>query len=597
MITIEQLYTKWGRKLNAAKPLPEYPRPQMKRKSYFNLNGEWDFELSHFPTTDTYSKKITVPFAPETALSGIQQPVLPEHYMHYRKQFTLPDNFVRDRVILHFGAVDQECVVFVNDQYVGQHIGGYLNFSFDITDHLNDTTNTVAILAKDFTEYQPHARGKQKLKPKGKMKSIFYTPTSGIWQTVWLESVTEHYITQLDLKPKYNDNSLTLTVHTNSDFSQQARIIIQDRDGHRQSVPIHTNRPQRIALDYLKAWTPDDPHLYSVTVVYRGDVVDSYFAMRDLNVVTDKKGIRRFALNHEPIFLSGVLDQGYWPDGGLTAPADAALVHDIAELKAMGFNTIRKHVKIESARFYYHCDRLGMLVVQDMPNGGAQDYPMWLVTYAANASDFLSRKLKDDKYKLFGREDEAGRAQYYQDLAGMLKQLAHFPSIAAWVPFNEGWGQFDATQVGKSVKEVDPTRWLIETSGWFDQHGGDAYSIHNYLFKLKVKPQDRVVAMTEYGGYAYAVDGHVASDKAFGYQHYKSAAALTANYERLWKEDILPNIANGLSMAIYTQVSDVEEEINGIFTYDREVQKLDPTTIKRLNDKAQTLFNNIGKIR
>ena len=597
MITIEQLYTKWGRKLNAAKPLPEYPRPQMKRKSYFNLNGEWDFELSHFPTTDTYSKKITVPFAPETALSGIQQPVFPEHYMHYRKQFTLPDNFVRDRVILHFGAVDQECVVFVNDQYVGEHIGGYLNFSFDITEHLNDTTNTVALLAKDFTEYQPHARGKQKLKPKGKMKSLFYTPTSGIWQTVWLESVTEHYITQLDLKPKYNDNSLTLTVHTNSDFSQQARVIIQDRDGHRQSVPIHTNRPQRIALDYLKPWTPDDPHLYTVTVVYRADVVDSYFAMRDLSVVTDKQGVRRFALNHEPIFLSGVLDQGYWPDGGLTAPADAALVHDIAELKAMGFNTIRKHVKIESARFYYHCDRLGMLVVQDMPNGGAQDYPMWLVTYAANASDFLSRKLKDDKYKLFGREDEAGRAQYYQDLAGMMKQLAHFPSVAAWVPFNEGWGQFDAAQVGKSVKEADPTRWLIETSGWFDQHGGDAYSIHNYLFKLKVKPQERVVALTEYGGYAYAVDGHVASDKEFGYQHYKSAAALTANYERLWKEDILPNIANGLSMAIYTQVSDVEEEINGIFTYDREVQKLDPETVKRLNDKAQTLFEQIAKIR
>ncbi|MRI84591.1 glycoside hydrolase family 2 [Aerococcaceae bacterium WS4759] len=594
---MEQLYTKWGRKLNAAKPLPEYPRPQMKRKSYFNLNGEWDFELSHFPTTDTYSKKITVPFAPETALSGIQQPVLPEHYMHYRKQFTLPDNFVRDRVLLHFGAVDQECVVLVNDQYVGEHIGGYLNFSFDITDYLNDTTNTVAILAKDFTEYQPHARGKQKLKPKGKMKSLFYTPTSGIWQTVWLESVTEHYITQLDLKPKYNDNSLTLTVHTNSDFSQQARVIIQDRDGHRQSVPIHTNRPQRIALDYLKPWTPADPHLYTVTVVYRADVVDSYFAMRDLSVVTDKQGVRRFALNHEPIFLSGVLDQGYWPDGGLTAPADAALVHDIAELKAMGFNTIRKHVKIESARFYYHCDRLGMLVVQDMPNGGAQDYPMWLVTYAANASDFLSRKLKDDKYKLFGREDEAGRAQYYQDLAGMMKQLAHFPSIAAWVPFNEGWGQFDAAQVGKSVKEADPTRWLIETSGWFDQHGGDTYSIHNYLFKLKVKPQDRVVALTEYGGYAYAVDGHVASDKEFGYQHYKSAAALTANYERLWKEDILPNIANGLSMAIYTQVSDVEQEINGIFTYDREVQKLDPETVKRLNDKAQTHFEQIAKIR
>lgn len=218
------------------------------------------------------------------------------------------------------------------------------------------------------------------------MKSLFYTPTSGIWQTVWLESVPESYITELSLKPKYNDNSLVLMVRTNGDFSQQARVIIQDRDGHRQSVSIQTNRMQKIAIDYLKPWTPNDPYLYTVTVVYRADVVDSYFAMRDLSVVTDVKGVRHFALNHEPIFMSGVLDQGYWPDGGLTAPTDAALIHDITAIKTMGFNTIRKHVKVESARFYYHCDRLGMLVVQDMPNGGAQDYPMWLVTYAANTS-------------------------------------------------------------------------------------------------------------------------------------------------------------------------------------------------------------------
>ena len=590
---MKQLVTKWGRDLDKARPLAEYPRPQLKRESYQSLNGEWDFELSKSSDVSEYSQKIIVPFAPESYLSGLMVSVQPDDYMHYRKYFVMGKGFNQGRVLLNFEAVDQECVVWLNGHYVGAHVGGYLSFSFDISAFLQEGRNELRLLAKDFTEFQPHARGKQKLKRQGKMKSLFYTPTSGIWQSVWLESVPLNYVTGLELKPNFNQGRVAVKVKTNRDSNELAQIIIQDQDGQRFSRQLLTNGVQQLVLDEVKAWSPDKPHLYSVTVIYQQDVVESYFAMRDLSVVVDQSGVRRFALNHQPIFLSGVLDQGYWPDGGLTAPDDEALMFDISQLKAMGFNTIRKHIKLESARFYYHCDRLGMMVVQDMPNGGAPNYPMWLVTYLANASKWFNRHMRDDQYKLLGRDSQAGREQFQLDLAGMIEQLGHFPSIVAWVPFNEGWGQFDAAEIGRKVQAADPSRWLIETSGWFDQGGGDAYSIHNYLFKLKVQPQDRVVALTEYGGYALALEGHLSADKAFGYQHYKTPEILTANYERLWLEEILPNIPKGLSMAIYTQVSDVEEEINGVFTYDREVRKLDGETVKRLNEKA---YEEMGKI-
>lgn len=300
-----------------------------------------------------------------------------------------------------------------------------------------------------------------------------------------------------------------------------------------------------------------------------------------------------FFLNNKPFFFNGLLDQGYWPDGLLTAPSDEALKYDIEKLKAMKYNTIRKHIKIEPERFYYHCDKIGMVVWQDMPNGGGL-YNMNFVTYLPNASNFAARNVKDSNYKLFARDDEEGRAQYYEDLKGMGETLYNYPSIAVWVLFNEGWGQFDAQKATELMLSIDNTRIINEACGWFDQGGGDMYSIHNYVKKLKVKAQkDRVVALTEYGGYAYPVKGHMFSDKEFGYRHYKSKDELTANYTRLWEEEIYPNVAKGMSSAIYTQTSDVEEEINGLMTYDREVDKFHINKIQELNQKLYEIFDSI----
>lgn len=317
--------------------------------------------------------------------------------------------------------------------------------------------------------------------------------------------------------------------------------------------------------------------------------------MRKYSVAKDANGILRFFLNNKPFFFNGVLDQGYWPDGLMTAPSDEALIYDIVKLKEYGFNTIRKHIKVEPERFYYHCDRLGMIVWQDMPNGGG-DYNMAFVTYLPNGLGNFARGIKDHHYKWFKREDEEGRKQYYRDLQGMIRLLYNYPSIAVWVPFNEGWGQFDARKVSEKVKKWDSTRLVNEACGWFDQKGGDMYSIHNYLRKLKVSPKlDRVVALTEYGGYAFPVEGHLACEKKFGYQKYATTEELTENYKRLWDEEIFPNLARGLSSAIYTQTSDIEEEVNGVMTYDREVDKLGMEVVCELNRKLYRMFDELTK--
>lgn len=352
------------------------------------------------------------------------------------------------------------------------------------------------------------------------------------------------------------------------------------------------NKTIRVPMKNFRAWSPEDPHLYDVVIKMGSDVVKSYFGMRKVSVERDKKGILRFCLNNKPFFFNGILDQGYWPDGLLTAPCDEVLLYDIEKLKEMGYNTIRKHIKVEPERFYYHCDRLGMMVWQDMPNGGG-DYNMIFVTYLTNAFDWFARGIKDHHYSWFKREDKEGRRQYYKDLTGMIRHLYNHPSIAVWVPFNEGWGQFDANKATELIRKKDPTRLVNEACGWFDQKGGDMYSIHNYVRKLKVKPQSRVVALTEYGGYAYPVKEHMACEKEFGYQHYHSKEELTANYKRLWEEEIYPNLEHGLCSAIYTQTSDIEEEINGVMTYDREVDKLIVDEVLKLNQRLYQEFEEL----
>ncbi len=613
-----QLISRWGKEIDPGNILQEYPRPNLVRDSYFNLNGEWECRINESETADFYDETIIVPFSPESMLSGVGKIVMPHQRLHYRKKFTLPEGFKKSRVLLHFGAVDQECSVFVNGIRVGGHKGGYLPFHFDITDSLRQGENVLTLSVTDRTEQSPHARGKQKLQKKGKYASLFYTPQSGIWKTVWMESVEKAYIEDVRITPLYDDSSVRFEITvlnacktsgaeasggkaSGGETSGTVHLAVLERGVEigqaeitvRQEKEIKKVISQEIKLDGFKPWTPDTPHLYDVIIRYGEDEVRSYFGMRKLSTGRDGKGILRFFLNNKPYFFNGILDQGYWPESLMTAPSDEALVYDIIKLKEMGYNTIRKHVKIEAERFYYHCDRLGMMVWQDMPNGGGE-YNMVFVTHLPNASDRFARGVSDRHYGIFKRKDGEGRRQYYTDLKNMVSTLYNYPSIAVWVPFNEGWGQFDAAKATKEVREIDSGRLINEACGWFDQGGGDMYSIHNYRHKLKVKPQqDRVVALTEYGGYAYPVEEHLSCKKEFGYQHYHSTEELTQNYKRLWEEEIYPNLQYGLCSAIYTQTSDIEEEINGVLTYDREIVKLDEDQVKEMNDKLYGMFDSL----
>ena len=613
-----QLISRWGKEIDPGNILQEYPRPNLVRDSYFNLNGKWECRINESETADFYDETIIVPFSPESMLSGVGKIVMPHQRLHYRKKFTLPEGFKKSRVLLHFGAVDQECSVFVNGIRVGGHKGGYLPFHFDITDSLRQGENVLTLSVTDRTEQSPHARGKQKLQKKGKYASLFYTPQSGIWKTVWMESVEKAYIEDVRITPLYDDSSVRFEITvlnacktsgaetsggkaSGGETSGTVRLAVLDRGVEigqaeitvRQEKEIKQVISQEIKLDGFKPWTPDTPHLYDVIIRYGEDEVRSYFGMRKLSTGRDGKGILRFFLNNKPYFFNGILDQGYWPESLMTAPSDEALVYDIIKLKEMGYNTIRKHVKIEAERFYYHCDRLGMMVWQDMPNGGGE-YNMVFVTHLPNASDRFARGVSDRHYGIFKRKDGEGRRQYYTDLKNMVSTLYNYPSIAVWVPFNEGWGQFDAAKATNEVREIDSGRLINEACGWFDQGGGDMYSIHNYRHKLKVKPQqDRVVALTEYGGYAYPVEEHLSCKKEFGYQHYHSTEELTQNYKRLWEEEIYPNLQYGLCSAIYTQTSDIEEEINGVLTYDREIVKLDEDQVKEMNDKLYGMFDSL----
>ena len=590
---MKELATRWKNQVDTNNPLPEYPRPNMVRDSFLSLNGEWDYCINQQEKVAAYDGTIIVPFSPETALSGVQKIVMPEDYLHYRKVFRLPDGFKKDRVLLHFGAVDQECSVYLNGQLLGEHVGGYLSFSFDITDVLTDGENVLTLCVRDMTEKAPHARGKQKLVRKGGMSSLFYTPQSGIWKTVWLESVAKEYIESLKITPLYDEAAVKVEICIRNAGEELRNAKVKVLDAGKVVAEATVDVVKAEALFPLKdfvSWTPENPHLYDLEVTYGEDKVTSYFGMRKFSVGKDKKGLLRFYLNNKPFFFNGVLDQGYWPESLMTAPTEEALKYDIVKLKDLGYNTIRKHIKIEPDRFYYLCDKLGMIVWQDMPNGGG-NYNLLHVMYLTNVFPWYGRTIKDNHYGMFARKDENGRKQYYKDLKGMVEQLYNYPSIAVWVPFNEGWGQFDATKATELIRSLDNTRLVNEACGWFDQKGGDMYSIHNYLRKLKVKPQkDRVVALTEFGGYAFPIPGHMACEKEFGYKHYKTKKELTANYKRLWEEEIYPNLEKGLSSAIYTQTSDIEEEINGLMTYDREGNKFEEEELKMLHRRLYEVF-------
>ena len=587
-----ELTTRWGRTLEQEQVHKEYPRPQLVRDSFFSLNGNWEYAINQTADVNDYDGEILVPFSPEAKLSGVSRMVRPDDYLQYKKVFVLPEGFRKERVILHFGAVDQECVVTLNGHVLGEHKGGYLAFSFDVTDKLCEGENELKLCVRDFTEKVPHARGKQRLVKPKLMPSLFYTAQSGIWKSVWLESVPENYIQGVKITPLFDESSVKIEVKAEGS-KKQGNITIFDGEQEVQTADWTADKAVVLPIQDFKAWTPETPFLYDVKISCGDDEVRSYFGMRKFSVEKDKNGILRFFFNNKPYFFNGVLDQGYWPDGLLTPPSDEALQYDILKLKELGYNTIRKHIKVESDRFYYHCDKLGMMVWQDMPNGGG-DYNMIFVTYLPNVSEYAARNVKDHHYGWFKRTDEAGRKQYYEDLRGMVEQLYSHPCIATWVPFNEGWGQFDARKATELIRSVDDTRFVNEACGWFDQGGGDMFSIHNYLKKLKVKAQkDRVVALTEFGGYAFPIPGHLACDKEFGYKNYKTKEELTAAYRKVFAEDIYPNLEKGLCSAIYTQTSDIEEEINGLMTYDREENKFIEEILQEVHKELYQRFEDL----
>lgn len=589
-----QLFTTWGKNLDTNSPLPEYPRPQMVRDSYLNMNGYWDYAINYeVKPPQQYDGKILVPFSPEAFLSGVHRQTKPDEYLHYRRKIEIPNDFMRDRILLHFGAVDQIGEVFINGRTVGKHDGGYLPFTFDVTEYLTKGINVLTLTVKDYSDTSYYSKGKQKLKRKG----MWYTAQSGIWQSVWMESVPECYVERLKLDSNYDSGTIAFKVFSQGRQGQDVRVKIFDGEEEILSACFAAEKKHELCIPDFKSWSPESPHLYDAEVTMGEDCVRTYFAMRKVSVGKDENGIRRFMLNNQPYFHNGLLDQGYWPDGLYTAPTDEALRYDIVKMKELGFNMIRKHIKVEPARWYYHCDKIGMLVWQDMVNGGSE-YHMKLICVLPNAWMPSGRMVKDNKYGLFARKDKAGRGQYYKELKETIAHLYNVPSIVAWVPFNEGWGQFDAAKATAKVKEMDASRLIDEASGWFDQGGGDMYSIHNYWRKLKVKPKmDRVVALTEYGGYSQRIAEHSFCNEVYGYRIYKTKAELTNGFKNLIQGEIIRGIQNGLSGTVYTQVSDVEEEVNGLLTYDREIVKVEEMTIKQLNREIYEEFNRCTGIK
>lgn len=574
--TMTGLYTRWGEALDKEAPLPAYPRPQLVRQRWQNLNGIWQYAIldgAPGAVPAHWDGDIVVPFSPESLLSGVARRVLPGQTLWYRRSARFqPDS--GERVLLHFGAVDQCCAVFVNGQPVCEHVGGYWPFSADITDALLAGDNDIALWVTDDINLGPHAYGKQRLDRGG----IWYTPQSGIWQTVWAEYVPKNHITALRITPLYDEGTVRFDLH----FSvRNPGVTLEITDG---GSPVATGRYDsdsfRIALKDFKSWSPDDPFLYEVRLSAGEDVVDSYFGMRKFGFVPDAQGRQVLALNGKPLFHSGLLDQGYWSDGMYTPPDDDAMSWELGKIKEMGFNMVRKHIKIEPLRWYYHCDRLGLLVWQDFVNGGRPFRP--LVTQVL---PFVSVRLSDRHYGLFGRTDATGRAQYEADMRRTVNLLYNTVSLALWVPFNEGWGQFDSARITRALRELDDTRPIDSASGWHDNGAGDFKSPHIYYkkFRAKADRRGRALVLSEFGGYSCPVAGHMASDRLFGYKTYPDTAALSAAIDTLYRTEVLPAKAQGLCAAVYTQVSDVEDEINGLFTYDRAVVKPDMDTLQAIN--------------
>lgn len=599
---MEQLYTRWGKNLDRDHVLEEYPRPLLMREDYQILNGWWDYAFTiDYKQPQQYEGRILVPFSPETALSGVGRQLKPDEYLWYRRNFNLPGwerEKGQNRILLHFGAVDQSCEVRINGHKVKRHTGGYLPFEVDISRYAQESANELIVAVKDLSDTSYHSKGKQKLNAGG----MFYTAQSGIWQTVWLEKVPETYIKEIKTVPDIEKKIIRIKV--SSSYSTDKKNV--DKLSRNLPIEIKIRKPGlypdpvvkpsqistedmletavlavsdkwiEIPIESISLWNCETPYLYYFEVKLGDDRAISYFAMRKFSLETKvHEEFPRICLNDEVQFQNGVLDQGYWPESLYTPPSDAAMIFDIQEMKKTGFNMVRKHLKIEPQRWYYHCDRLGIVVWQDMVNGGSY-YKHWFVTYGATLLSWLRIPMRDVYPRLLSREAKAGRLEFIREMKETIRLLGNHPSIAAWVIFNEGWGQFQTEDMTRIVRRLDPNRLIDQASGWFDQGGGDFSSLHNYFFKLFIRPErERASVLSEFGGYSYREPGHCAKEKLYGYGICKNKKDLEKRFLERWS-GVRNLIPQGLSASIYTQWTDVEEEVNGVFTYDREVRKIEP---------------------
>ncbi len=577
----EKIKTSWGENLTPENVHQEYPRPIIERQEWLNLNGLWDYAITDLdkPSPHKFDGKILVPFPVESSLSGVQKNVGDKKNLWYARNFQVPANWKGRKILLHFGAVDWKTEVWINDIKIGSHIGGYTPFSFDITPYLNKTgQQKLTVKVWDPTDRGPQARGKQVSNP----HAIWYTPVTGIWQTVWLEPVSTSFITTLQTVPDIDKNRLAVKAFVEESklgdiievkVYNKKDVVAQARANYMYEVEVYLNNPQ--------LWSPENPFLYDldIALIREGKTIDkikSYAAMRKISTQRDGNGIVRLQLNNKDYFHFGPLDQGWWPDGLYTAPSDEALRFDIQKTKDLGYNMIRKHVKVEPARWYTHCDQIGILVWQDMPNGDRG--PHW-----QNREYFSGME--------FQRSPES-ESVYRKEWKDIVDFLYSYPSIVVWVPFNEAWGQFKTNEITEWTKTYDPSRLVNPASGGNHYPVGDMLDLHNYPGpELYLFDGQRANVLGEYGGIGLVLDGHLwEPDRNWGYVQFKTSEEATDEYIK-YAEKLKKLIKSGFSAAVYTQTTDVEIEVNGLMTYDRKVIKLNPERIKKINLEISNILN------
>ena len=578
----DKIKTSWGEQLDPKNVLPEYPRPIMERSDWKNLNGLWKYAITKKgdPTPAAYQGDILVPFAVESSLSGVGKMINEKEELWYQRTFDIPSAWRGKQILLHFGAVDWKAEVWVNDVKVGEHTGGFTPFYFDITSVLNKGNNDLVVKVWDPSDRGEQPRGKQIANPHG----IWYTPVTGIWQTVWLEPVATQYITNLKTTPNIDNNSVKVEVAANTTSADKVEVKVFDgknlvaKGAALNGVPVELAMPAN-----AKLWSPDSPFLYNMEVtLYKDgkaiDQVKSYTAMRKYSIRKGQNGITRLQLNNKDYFQFGPLDQGWWPDGLYTAPTDEALVYDLKKTKDFGYNMVRKHVKVEPARWYTHCDQLGLIVWQDMPNGGPS--PQWQARNYFNGTEVI--------------RSAASEANYRKEWKEIIDCLYSYPSIAVWVPFNEAWGQFKTPEIVAWTKEYDPSRLVNPASGGNHYTCGDILDLHHYPGpNMFLYDPRRATVLGEYGGIGLVVEGNtwVNDKKNWGYVKFNTSDEVTNEYIKYGKH-LLELIQKGFSAAVYTQTTDVEGEINGLMTYDRKVIKMNEAKVREIN---QQICNSLNK--